>query len=173
MNKRCFTLLEMLIVVVLIAGASSVIAIQIPKALKTERFEAAAEAVIAKINLAQALMLDYHTDVTLILTQDKRGVRCNLKLDQPIPRKVKVKIEKNIEIRGIETLAFNEQPARTIHLLFDATLGTTPRGKLLLESKKQKTTLILQGYPAKVLRKDDNFAEETHALYPEEILSSL
>jgi len=173
MNKQSFTLLEMLIVIVLISTSFSVIAIQIPKALKMERFEVAVEAVIAKITLAQELMLDYRTDVTLTLAQDKRGIRCDFKLDQPMSRKVKAKLKKNLAIRGIETIAFNGEPTPAVDLLFDGTLGATPRGRLLLGSKKHKTTLILQGYPAKILREDDNLAEETHASYPEEILSTL
>ncbi|MFZ0565744.1 MAG: prepilin-type N-terminal cleavage/methylation domain-containing protein [Chlamydiales bacterium] len=171
--KRSFTLFEMLIVMFLIAICFSALVFQIPKAIKKERFETAVEAVISKITLAQELMLDYSTDVVLILTEREGGIGCRLKAAQPLPKKLKARVEKEQLLSEIEAISFKNRPTKEVELRFDGSLGATPRGKLLLEGKRQKVYLTLRGYPSKILREDYNFAEKREAPYPEEIVSAL
>jgi len=168
-----FTLFELLVVIALVGAAFGLIAIQVPKALKKERFETTIEQVIAKISLAQELMIDYHTDVDLTFAEQPKGVACHITVNQPLPAKLTSHLSKHQLIEGIDTIAFNEKPSQVIHLLFDATLGATPKGRFFLAAKECKATLILRGFPSKILRGNHEIIKEDNPLYPEEILYTL
>ena len=172
-HKRAFTLFEILIVISLIAISFGFTAIQVPKALKKERFETAVEEVIAKISLATELMLDYRMDVVLIFSQKEGELFYDFKLNQPIPPKLNAKLKRNPKIKGIEKIAFDGKPCQTIGLLFDGTLGAISRGGLHLEGNGQEAHLLLRGFPSKIIRGNNDLSKEASPFYPEEILSAL
>lgn len=168
-SRRSFTLLEILIVVVLIGMASGVAVVQIPKLLKGESFERGVEQVVSKILLAQELMLDFDTDVSLSMEiMPSKGLRVTLTSLHPVPEKIKRVLNRYSLIKGIEECKFND--SNEFKLLFDRTLGASPRGTLILKGAQKRVELCLKGFPSKPL-KDESIHDPKEALYPEEVLS--
>jgi prepilin-type N-terminal cleavage/methylation domain-containing protein len=172
-NKSPFTLIEMLIVLTLIASALGALSLQISKALKGERFERGVEQVIAKLTLAQELMLDFHTDVHLTLTQEKGGVVCTLKTDLRLPDHLERAINLYNKIEGIEQMCFDNRAKAIIALYYDGATGVTPQGTLTLVAPRKGESIILKGYPAQIRRGIDEQTKNCHADYPEEIFSAI
>lgn len=166
--KRSFTLLEILIVILLIGLATRAVAFQIPKLLKGESFERGVEQVISKIQLAQELMLDFDTDVNLVLIEEGKGLRVTLEPLNPVPEKIKRSLNRYSLIKGIDTIRFEEGVQGPLY--FDKTLGATPRIELDLIGGGQTVKLCLRGFPSKPL-KNECRDDQQEAFYPEEILS--
>ncbi len=170
--KRSMTLFEVLIVMVLIAAALSATVIPISKALKGERFERGVDRLIAKIELAQGVMLDFQTDVQLFLIQEGNIIKSRIETHRPLPAYLDQSLNRYNIIEGIEQMAFNNK-CDDIEIQFDGTLGTVSKGALTLISHKKRETLNLKGYPAQIKRGEyaDPNIQEAH--YPEEVLSTL
>lgn len=166
LSKRSFTLIEMLIVMTLIAAALGTLSLQVAKALKGGRFESGVDQVMGKLTLAQELMLDFHTDVTVVFTRQTEGIECKLIAGRLLPDAIERAMNRYKLIKGIEEVTFSGEA-----LFFDGTLGTTPHGALSLSSQSSKATLILNGYPARITRGIYCEKEEAYAVYPEEIIS--
>ncbi len=134
-NKWALSLIEVMVVITLIGLALGGMGVKIPELLAESRFHHAVEKVRAQVQLAQTHMLDYQNDVTLTIEQRERHVECTLSSAG------------TVEIPGIDWIAFDQTRSMRIDLLFDATVGATPEGKLTLGYKKESQTLHLKGFP--------------------------
>ncbi len=164
-NRRPFTLLEMLLVVTLVGLTLGVIAIQAPKALKGETFERGIDQVKTRIALAEELMLNCQTDVQLIFEPEGegKGLICRLKTDKPVPSRLTREIERQALIKGVDAVV-----PGVLH--FDGTLGASPKGTLLIKGGNREVILTLKGFPSHILR-GDHVTEDSQATYPETVLS--
>lgn len=171
LTKHPFTLFEMLLVITLVAMALGICALPISKAVKSERFERGVDQVAAKIALAQELMLDFRTDVTLLLEMKQHELCCSIKIERHLPAHLERSINRYNKIKGIEEMAFNHDRRDSIQLQFDGTVGTTPQGELSLSAPQKEAILILHGYPAQIVRGKHEKKKKCEALYPEEIVS--
>src|ERR1700722_14849734 len=124
MHKRSFTLFEILVVMVLIATALGAVSINISKAIAKEKFERGVERLRAKLFLAQELMLDFHTDVKVILKQEPKHLFCQIEAQRKIPEQLELSINRYSKIPGIESIHFDAGNV----LYFDGNLGSTPQG---------------------------------------------
>jgi hypothetical protein len=172
-NRRPFTLFEILVVITLITAALGVMALQIPKALKGEKFERGVEQIIAKLTLAQEVMLDFHTDVSLTFEQKEDGVECTLTAGRKLPPRLEESFNRYKRIRGIERVAFNDSEEAITKLYFDGAVGATPQGILTLTAYGREERIALNGYPAQIKRGKNAQANACPIDYPEEILSAL
>ena len=173
MSKQAFTLFEILIVMSLIAIAFGGLTLQISKALKGERFERGVEQIIAKIALAQELMLDFHADIQLTLNHAQDVWKCELVVNRQLPAHQAKSINRYVNIKGIEGIAFDGTFKEIIELQFDGTLGTIPKGVLTLISNHKKETIVLNGDPSHIRRGTYVQKNNCQAIYPEEIFSAL
>jgi prepilin-type N-terminal cleavage/methylation domain-containing protein len=173
-NKSALTLIEMLLVISLLAIAFGVISVPISKALKKEKFERGVDQLLVKLALAQELMLDFQTNVslTLALDQEHEKVTCRLETERRLPDHLETSINRYGKVAGIQEMQFDDSVRNTLVLYFDASFGTTSKGVLTLISGMNKAQINLKGYPARIKRGDDE-ENECQVPYPEEILSAL
>lgn len=172
--KRSLTLIEVMLVMVLIGIGLGALAFQASKALKKGKFESGVEQIMGKIALAQEIMLDFRTDVTLTLRKQQDGIECLIETLSHLPPHLEKGINRSSLIAGIDSLAFNNGGQNEIKLLFEGGLGITPKGELTLSFRDLNSTLSLKGFPAhikKIHNESNNEGQQTP--YPEEILSAL
>lgn len=157
---------------VLIAAAFGVTAFPLAQALKSERFVRGVDGVTRKIMFAAEVMLDFHTDVSLILEKDPEGggLTCHIAAAISLPAHIEKGLNHRPKIAGIEAMAFNHEPKAKIELLFDGTLGGVPEGILTLIAHGKQEEIILPGYP-KSIKRGMNATAIPPTPYPEEIVS--
>jgi type II secretory pathway pseudopilin PulG len=173
-NKRPFTLFEILIVIALITVALGVMTLQIPKALKGAKFERGVERIIAKLALAQEVMLDFRTDVYLTFKQQEGVMECTLTAGRKLPPRLEESLNRYKKIEGIEAVAFDTSAGGDVpQLYFDGAVGATPQGILTLSGYGREEKIVLNGYPAQIKRGTYVQANERTIDYPEEIFSAL
>lgn len=171
-NRFSFTLIELMLVIALIAIGLGTLAFQVSKALKAERFERGVEHIIQKISLAQEIMLDFHTDVTLTLKQSGQAVECQLEAACVLPAHIEKGLNHASRVQGIEQMTLDNTVSETIKLPFEASLGITPQAQITFNYLGRQAILCLPGYPAAIKRGHYEITtNESH--YPEEILSAL
>jgi hypothetical protein len=141
-----------MVVMALIAIAVGGISLPISKALKRERFERGVDQVIAKITLAQELMLDFHTDVKLTLKRDNGKWVCDINTDRKLPREQERGVNHYAEIKGVEEITFEGGSGENVEILFSGTLGVISPGTLTLLSQDHKARIVLKGYPSQIKR---------------------
>ncbi|MEZ5315281.1 MAG: hypothetical protein R3E91_03605 [Chlamydiales bacterium] len=171
-SKHSFTLLEILLVIALVGLVMGIFAIQLPKAISTEIFEKGISEIKMRITLAEELMLNYRTDVFIDFhyNPEKKGINAIIQTARPLPEKIKNQINRQSLVKGIEMITFGEEQTANPTLYFDSTLGTTPKGKLILKSYNREVSLILKGFPSQILKGDDT-TDDKKADYPEKIFS--
>ena len=162
-----------MIVIALIATALGAMALPISKALKGEHFASGVDAVIGKITLAQALMLDFHTDVRLNLKLDEGKIDCRIDTGIPLPLHIAKAINHRSKIAGITEMAFDDQVKNDIEICFEGSLGSMSKGTLSLMGPGLEEKIVLLGYPGQIRRGNHVQARSCSAAYPEEILSPL
>ncbi len=173
-HKRSITLMEMMIVISLIAVALGGMSLPISKALKSEKFARGVDGVIGKIMLAQEVMLDFHTDVRLILEKDEegKGVNCHIIANIPLQPQIEKGLNHRPLIAGITEMAFNHERENRIEFSFDGTLGSVPQGTLTLMAPGKEEKIVLPGYPRQI-RRGNHVQITSSTPYPEEIVSAL
>ncbi len=167
-NKKAFTLIEMVLVITLIAIALGAMAFPLSKALKKEKFERGVDAIIARITFAQEIMLDFHTDVTLTLLEESGKVICTIEPAIALPAKIEKALNHHKEIPGISQLCFNHEIRKRIEICFDGTIGAVSRGTLTLSGSGREAILSLPGYPTHIQRGEHEAQKSCFIPYPEE-----
>ena len=159
----------------LIALGLGALAFQVGHVLKKEQFERGVEQVIGKLSLAQEIMLDFHTDVTLTIHQKEESLLCQLECATPMPHQLEKGFNTREAVKGVDQILFNEEPKTLLTLQFERGLGVAPKGELTLLYRDLKETIYLRGYPTQLKKEPGGEWNERHpceATYPEEILSS-
>jgi len=170
LNKRAFTLFEILLVITLMATALGAIGFPALQAMRGEKFERAVDQVIGKLTLAQELMLDFQTDVILRLEQKQNGLKCTFQTHKKLPTHIQKALHQNSTLVGVEQISFDQEIYNTLELHYEGSLGATPQGTLELFAHKKKQIISLKGYPTKITR-GEHVQKSFEAPYPEEILS--
>ncbi len=87
MKRRCFTLIEILLVMALLAIVGGVLGFSIKRSVDHQHFEASVEAVVSRIQLAQGLCvnLDINNTVTLERNGDK-GIEVVVHPEDALPQ---------------------------------------------------------------------------------------
>ncbi len=166
-RKSSLTLLELILVISiasLLVGAGT---LQIPRFLAHERFEKEVKLVQQKIELAQELMLDFETDITLQLLATDAGTTLKLLSTKPLKKRWN---RKEMTLKQIKQIAFDREKTDDLKLLYDCQMGGCPKGNLKLIGKKKEVTLFLPGYPGKIKR-GEKLEDGKNAPYPQEMFS--
>ena len=151
-SNRAFTLFEMLIVIALIGIGLGGLSWNLPKLLKKERFEKNVQRVCSKLTLAQEIMIDYTTDVTITFQPGEKGSLCRISSQCDLPDAFMKQINKEDKLPGINQVSFNNQSYDgVVTLHFFGAMGKIPKGILTLHGEKE-ISLTLPGYPSRITR---------------------
>jgi hypothetical protein len=160
-----------MLVIVIIGLITSVCGVALPSLLKEEQFEKSVAEVKNKLMLAQEVMIDYDTDVTVIFRKEAKGVSCHLYPAKKVPDNLFKTLNRNTLLKGIENVGWTAGIENILTLNFSATDGKMATGGLLLQGKKE-VTLHLKGYVAPIQKKDEKYEEKKPiTAYPQEFLS--
>ncbi len=110
LQRRFFTLIEILIVLSILAVTTSVIGINITGALRDQRFKTEVGVVLDKMRLAQDLMLVLRTDVHLIFFQESENkpIFMWIECDTPLGKHWKREIQRPKELKTIQYVDFRD-----------------------------------------------------------------
>lgn len=135
----------------LIGCALGGIGFQIPKWIKREKYEKSVARVHSKIALAQEMMVDYATDVTITFDKEEEGISCYFNPSPTLPEKLRSLINRDYLLEGIGEISLDDNTNYPLHLHFSASSYTTPEATLTLKGIKT-TSLYLPGYPAAITK---------------------
>jgi hypothetical protein len=181
--KRCFTLLELLIVLFIISFGIILTGVKIKGLYQEQCFISETQQVMSHLAMAQDLMLIMDTDVQVHFASNKEGdpIQVWLEIEKPFEKPWADLIERKLSLTAIRSLTFNGDPlVKELPLQFS--LGKMSEGKLILfEGKQDKAQtrfeIELLGYPSpigkKVLLKDQTKSEKSELLYPIEVYENL
>lgn len=141
MNKRAFTLLEMLLALTLLCVIASFTAIQVKKLLDSHKFEKEVSYLFIALQEAQILSSVYQTDIALDIYR-KEGKLCyRFFTNEPFHAK---QLNQNQQpLSSVDKVQFNAKNADKLH--FDIYSGRVePRGILGVDKNNKKLWLDLQ-----------------------------
>lgn len=158
--KRCFTLIETIIVIALIALVSGVIAVNIGKAFQQQRFRSEVAMVVETLRLAQDLMLILQVDVHVIFTQNDKGIVFWLETESPLAKNWESVIKRTHKtLKAIHAVKFLDQlpgPVRMGQLDIKFLSGGTVMSKGVVRlsstdddtaSNALRSAILLYGFP--------------------------
>lgn len=148
-RKASLTLIEILLVLVLLAGASF-IGIKGPALLKKSRFDREVSSIVHKLELAQALMLNYRTFLIANFTQEKEGLKVEFTGGPALSPKWMDLLNKKGQFPSIKTFHWRGSLQQALTLYYEDTLASTPQGELALFNEKGGSTLLLRGFPSPI-----------------------
>ena len=67
-RRRCFTLLEILVVILILGSLSGIIGINVTQAVREQRFRSEVDLIADQLRLAQDLMLIFHANISMVIT---------------------------------------------------------------------------------------------------------
>jgi type II secretory pathway pseudopilin PulG len=183
--KRCFTLMEMLLVIGLVTIVASVVAINIRAALIEQRFRSEVAAIVNTLRLAQQLMLIAKIDVKVkfnVLPNDA-GIDYKLEFDDPLTPNWKKEIQRSHPpLKEIHRIGFNDASG-TVTLNFFSGGTVMSQGYLFLSTHENVAAsgamhsfICLPGYPHHIRsskQKDDpNCSDQEQKPYREGLTQS-
>lgn len=168
-QKKAVTLLELLLVMAVIAMVGGICALQIPKALHLETFSQSVERLIDKLELAQELMLDYDTSVTLKLNCQEKGLECVFE-GAGVPPKILEKMNNDPFLKGITAFIWQGVPQTSHPFCFKGSEYECPKGILTLKGNRE-VSLFLPGHPGKIEKNSQKLLiGEILPPYPQEVI---
>lgn len=187
LKRSCFTLVEMLIVLLILSTGIALTGVKIKQAYDDQRKLSDIQQVLNCLIMAQDLMLMMNADVELVLKHDRKTklVVCLLEVEKPVNETWAKIVGRKIELSRIRSFQFNGYHADPLRLRF--TLGKMSKGTLTLSlndhpgdgsDDKNDFKIVLPGYPSPIVQfnKTAEINELTAAsqqLYPAEIYEEL
>lgn len=186
-KKSCFSLLELLIVLLIISFGMTLTGIKIKEIYQEQRFLSEAQQVLNHVSMAQDVMLIMDTDVQVKIASHKETGQMQiwLEVEKPMDDSWVRLIERKITLSAIHSIEFGENVAKDLTLQFS--FGRMSAGKLILfetekdqprHSKSRQFEIELLGYPAPLgVKRLDSIkqtkAERSEDLYPAEVYEIL
>lgn len=184
-RKSCFTLLEILVVMMLISIGVVVTGLKIQDIYHEQRFNSETRQVINHLSMAQDLMLIMDTDVFVRFSPDekKESIKMWLEVEKPLDQPWKRLVERRIPLTAIRSIEFDGTPSKKLTLQFS--LGKMSKGMLILKEeenskkkKERKSNIELRGYPSPFDGKkekglEQKIMERSELLYPAEVHEQL
>jgi type II secretory pathway pseudopilin PulG len=164
------TLIEIMLVLLLISLIGAYSLRKLPRLLKEQQFERSLDLLMSKIQLAQEFMLSYRKDIILQFLPSEKGMLVLLKPQQPLMPHLQKGFNRNILLKGIEQITFEEQ-SPPFELCFDASLGLMPVGSLTCASENLSEAITLKGFPSPLKKGRIKTYEQTACPYPEILVS--
>lgn len=184
-RKSCFTLLEILVVMMLISIGVVVTGLKIQDIYHEQRFNSETRQVINHLSMAQDLMLIMDTDVFVRFSPDekKESIKMWLEVEKPLDQPWRRLVERRIPLTSIRSIEFDGTPSKKLTLQFS--LGKMSKGMLILKEeenskkkKERKLNVELLGYPSPFDGKSEKgpeqkMTERSELLYPAEVHEQL
>lgn len=176
--RSCFTLMEMLVVMTLIVIVAGAIGMNVAGALRETRFRSGTELVLDKLQMAQDLMLIMDQDIRIKFDKVDGQLRCLFEVDAKLTPALRVIMNKNTDIAGIQNWEFVEADShRKLEGKFNLEFGgggtKMSRGVLHLQGADREEIIPLPGYPSPLgkgtVQYFNNNENSYEALYPKEI----
>lgn len=154
-----FTLLELLIVVAILGLIVGVFAVNFRMALREQHFKKEVDLVVSKLRLAQDLMLIFHGDIHVKISQraDDRGLDLALVFDHELPGNWTTDLQKPYILTSFHDVYFDQTPG-VIDLKFLSGGAVMSHGYLRLSTSPRNTDLgaitryiYLPGYPVPIV----------------------
>lgn len=149
-RNRCFTLLEILIVIALLSFAAGLVGINIHHATREQSFNNEVEQVVELLNTAQNLMLMASAEVRVVFKQKPNGIEMKLVCDDKIPEKWAPLICKNYFLKTIHQVYFDSASDDGKLTLSFLSKGSVMSKGVLTLIYGEKRYIPLPGYPAPI-----------------------
>lgn len=185
--KHCFTLIELLIVLVILALGMGLTGVKIAQIYQEQRFNSEGEKILSHLMMAQDLMLILDADVKVKIEPDSRSNQLLvwMEVEKPFKNQAWEKlIERKIRLNSIRSFDFDDHHGKELVLRF--AFGKMSKGTLTLYeedalSNGRKLSIHLSGIPGPLKRsapekKEDAAlysAEKSTAIYPQEVHKAL
>lgn len=169
-KRRCFTLLEMLLVLGLLSLVAGLIGMNIGKAVREQRFRTEVDIVVNQLRLAQDLMLIFRGDVAVKFEKlpNREGFSCELAFATKMPAAWDQQAKKRYILTHIhaidfpDKLLFNPKTSSkhidqtTLDVLFYSNGTRMSQGVMRLAASSSDTGTLarfinLPGYPAPII----------------------
>jgi len=155
-KRRCFTLLELIIVLLIAATALTAMGINVRKLLYEQRFHSEVSSIVSMLRLAQEMMLLLNTDVTVTFSSQQNSIAYAIKLEGAPSKEWKQLIQRQRPLLGyINSLQWSNGDngeksdiSKGISLRFLSGGAVMSKGVLLAGEEKQQRAICLPGYPA-------------------------
>jgi prepilin-type N-terminal cleavage/methylation domain-containing protein len=162
LRRRCFTLIELMIVIAIVATMGSVLTLNITQAVKQQCFLSASKELLSRLQMTQDLMLMQRMNQTVKITHHTEPtphIECNINNTDTTNRQRLQMAKKGIEatknIKGIGDISFTEASGKTqrgnIELEFSATGNYLPEGVLHIYSESgqrgMEQSIVLPKHP--------------------------
>ncbi len=181
-RKKCFTLLEILLVLLILSFCIALTGIKIQGMYAEQQFLSESEQILHHLSLARDLMLMMDTDIHVKMRQNEKEETLDLwlEVEKPLEPGWQRLIERKISLRTIGSVIFNDQSSKELTLRFS--LGAMSKGLLTFiegkESKGRKIEIDLLGYPSLFAKKkegkdNDAIPNTPSALYPVEVYQAV
>lgn len=128
MKSKCFTLLEIVIVIAILSLIASVVGWQIVSAVNTHAFQKEVEEVYNAIRHAKVLSLTYRTDINVRFVKEGDGLYYQLYTDEPFANTLFDR-EKKV-LKRIGKFTFNDKTFKDFDFTLYANGNLEPRGVL-------------------------------------------
>lgn len=159
LKRNCFTLIEMLVVLLILSTGIALTGVKIKQAYKEQRKLSDIQQVINCLNMAQDLMLMMNADIEVVLKHDHetKSVVCQLEIEKPVSEAWSRIVEKKFELSSIRSFQFSGYHADPLHLRF--VIGKMSQGTLTLSSNDHigfgsnddnDFRIVLNGYPSPI-----------------------
>lgn len=144
-NKRshCFTLLELLVALGIIAILGTLVSIQGKDLLSYHRFRSSTQCFLFDLNRYQLLAITQNSDITCKISQIKGSCKVQWQGEAPLPVSPK---ELAYNSPGIEKLLLNGKNVSEIEFTIFSSGRISPINKISFASKTQEATIDLT-YP--------------------------
>lgn len=158
-KKRCFTLIEMLVVLLILSTGIALTGVKIKQAYSEQRKMSDVQQVLNSLILAQDLMLMMNADVEVTLKRDhaKKCVICQVEVEKPVDPAWSRIVEKTSELSSLRSFQFSGYHADPLKLRFVP--GKMSQGTLTLSANdhisygsedKNDFKIVLNGYPSPI-----------------------
>ncbi len=132
--KKAFTLIELMVSIALILLVTSIIGINVNKALKNHKFISKIKKIESYIEYVKKMALIHQTDVYFILNQDLKGSYLKIGTDEVNGFFKNQKVKEEI----FENVFFSFNNERNVIIIFSSTGNVFPKGEFIFSDNKDK-----------------------------------
>jgi hypothetical protein len=135
-SKRCLTLIEVMICVAILATIAATMAFPLTGMLGRHRFHQGVKQFVIHVREMQALALNHHSDMGIMLYEEQGRLMCKGFTDEPL------RLFRPFELQNISSLTFDQKPVKMPLKLTVFSSGRIGPASVLTFSKKGESVDI-------------------------------
>lgn len=184
LKRYCFTLLEMLVVLLILSTGLAITGVKIHQAYQQQQKISEFQQVLHLLVMAQDLMLIMDTDVKVCFSHDpkNKAVTCKLLVEKLLEDGWEKVIKKPLKLKKLRFFTFEGLPTSPLCLNFS--MGQMSQGVLTFSSKAHNSSkedsfkILLKGYPSPITQLKgptglQSFSTVNEQLYPFEVYEKI